>query len=818
MAQNKLVWSIAIDSKDLDKGLKGASKKVDKFGKDVSKKDVKVDVKPNIAGLKDVTAKISKINGSKINVSTNVNTAPVKDADSQISKLNGRKANVDVNVDTAKLDDAESRISKLGSSIKEKLGFGDGGSNTFIGGPGKLLGGLAAGGIFAGLVKGSADLDENIRKIATLLPTLKPTSIDTLRKSVISLSKEIGVSTQEVSDAIYNALGSGIPENNVFDFVKTASKTAIAGATDLESVTAVLTGTVNAYASMNLTAADASDIFTQAVNVGVFTMKDLVANMSDVTPIASAMNIPLADAAGWLAKLTKNGIPVAQASTAVKQAMNELSDSTSTAGKNFKEISKKTFAEFIKKGGKIEDAIYLMDKAAKKNGKTIGEMFGSIQAKQAVLPVVGANFKDFADTLDSVRNSAGATDKAYATMDEGIKRKLSRTWQLLKGQLNDLLKSITPGILYATELATGLLQVLFTGNFNKELFGGKLNENSGIIKFLRGVRDKAKDAKDAIAQLITGDIVPGALGSKKPSAVSNKSAAGKAENRIAIAPPPSSTQKSLEDLRNVLEDIVGFLKEMGDFFVSTFGTMQKVLEPVVNFILTIVRPAFNYIKDSLKSIGINAGVLKFAFVALMVVAFIPLIAILSAFVAGMYIVAAVLGVVRTAVNAIKLVFGAFATSVKFVADRFSDLLDFLKAIPREIKKVSGAIGDFFKGKLGKALGGAWGVPGRAAGGSVRGGKPYIVGEIGPELYVPEGNGRIMTASQTSSLLANKNSGGATVGQASTQVSLKIDVSGVTAMSRPQAKQFGSMVIDAVNDDLRKRGVDLIGGGFVKGGS
>jgi hypothetical protein len=37
---------------------------------------------------------------------------------------------------------------------------------------------------------------------------------------------------------------------------------------------------------------------------------------------------------------------------------------------------------------------------------------------------------------------------------------------------------------------------------------------------------------------------------------------------------------------------------------------------------------------------------------------------------------------------------------------------------------------------------AIGAPGRATGGPVSGGAPYLVGERGPELFVPEGAGRI----------------------------------------------------------------------------
>ena len=46
------------------------------------------------------------------------------------------------------------------------------------------------------------------------------------------------------------------------------------------------------------------------------------------------------------------------------------------------------------------------------------------------------------------------------------------------------------------------------------------------------------------------------------------------------------------------------------------------------------------------------------------------------------------------------------------------------------------------GGLLAVLGGAGGLPGRATGGPVVGGRPYLVGERGPELFVPTAGGRV----------------------------------------------------------------------------
>ena len=40
------------------------------------------------------------------------------------------------------------------------------------------------------------------------------------------------------------------------------------------------------------------------------------------------------------------------------------------------------------------------------------------------------------------------------------------------------------------------------------------------------------------------------------------------------------------------------------------------------------------------------------------------------------------------------------------------------------------------------LSGLRGLPGRATGGPVTAGRPYLVGERGPELFVPQGYGRV----------------------------------------------------------------------------
>ena len=93
-----------------------------------------------------------------------------------------------------------------------------------------------------------------------------------------------------------------------------------------------------------------------------------------------------------------------------------------------------------------------------------------------------------------------------------------------------------------------------------------------------------------------------------------------------------------------------------------------------------------------------------------------------------------------------------------------------------------------------ALGGIPGLsaffPQRAAGGPVTGGKPYMVGEKGPELFVPNSSGNIVPN--------NKLGGGA-------NVVVNVDAKGTSASGDSAAgKQLGGLIGAAVQSELIKQ--------------
>jgi phage-related minor tail protein len=93
------------------------------------------------------------------------------------------------------------------------------------------------------------------------------------------------------------------------------------------------------------------------------------------------------------------------------------------------------------------------------------------------------------------------------------------------------------------------------------------------------------------------------------------------------------------------------------------------------------------------------------------------------------------------------------------------------------------------------------LPGRAGGGPVAGGTPYIVGERGPELFVPGANGGIVPnhalgGSTNVSIVVNADGGGAsaTASGTSKEEALKL------------ARMMESAALSVINRERRPGGV------------
>ncbi|EEY34204.1 phage tail tape measure protein [Pseudoleptotrichia goodfellowii] len=310
-----------------------------------------------------------------------------------------------------------------------------------------------------GFVKKSLDAFEDFEKgmnsIFTLLPKKSAEAEEAMGKKVRNMAKTYGVEMSDATDAIYNALSAGVSEDNVFGFVETGIKASKAGMASLSDSTATLNTIMNNYRSDSLDVNNVSDLLFATIKKGVTSFPELASSIGDVLPSTAAANVSFEQTAATIATLTATmgKGSTAKAGTSMRAMFEELNNSGSKTYKMFKQLNGGVdFKTFMKNGGTVSQALGMIEKKAQSTGKTVADMFMSVESKKAV-NILTSNKKVFDENLDEFKNVAGATDEAYEKMNRGWGATTAR----LKAGMTDVMIGLGDAIAPVAGLIGGAL-------------------------------------------------------------------------------------------------------------------------------------------------------------------------------------------------------------------------------------------------------------------------------------------------------------------------------------------------------------------------
>lgn len=416
---------------------------------------------------------------------------------------------------------------KWAADIKDVLTKTDKMSGKLAGFGSKLKTGMKVGAAAAGVamvgfaasgVKAFGDLEKGLNEVRTLLPDMGQKEFEGLRKQVLSFSKEMGVSTTQVVPALYQAISAGVPQENVFDFMKVASKASIGGVTDLETAVDGISTVVNGYGAENMSAQRAADLMFNTVKLGKTDFEKLSRTLANVTPMASALGVGFDEVSAAMAVMTSQGMKTGVATTSIRAALAELGKEGSIADVAFQDITGKSFPKFIRDGGTMGEALSRMADHAARNGTELQNMFGSVEAGTGVLAILADDGKSYESALDAMANSAGSVDTAFETMDSGMNRSSERLgvqFENLKIQLGELFAPMLTSVLEAAGPAVEKVSGWFAEDGPVRNAFSKTKEAAGGIwdKIAEdgGVWDKIAPAFAWVGPMLTalGDSIKG---------------------------------------------------------------------------------------------------------------------------------------------------------------------------------------------------------------------------------------------------------------------------------------------------------------------
>ena len=322
-------------------------------------------------------------------------------------------------------EEAQDKTEQLGEEMektsKKSEDFGDKSKNAVVG----LDDILATVGIVAALNKiadafsnasdKAAEFETNVAMVSTVADTTV-LSADQLSTQISGLSKDTAKNVNELADATYNAISAGVATEGAVETVGEASKLATAGFTSSASALSVLTTALNAYQLEASEVTNISDSLITSQNLGVMTIDQLSSSMGKAISTASAYSIDLYNLESGYISLTKAGVSVEESTTYLSSMFNELGSSSSDVSKILVEETGQSFGQLMESGYTLADVLEILYNNVDQNSEALMNLWGSAEAGKAANAVINQGLDTFNTNLDKLRNSAGTTEKAYATM------------------------------------------------------------------------------------------------------------------------------------------------------------------------------------------------------------------------------------------------------------------------------------------------------------------------------------------------------------------------------------------------------------------
>lgn len=346
---------------------------------------------------------------------------------------------------------ASDEVEKFGDKSEETGKQSEESSKKSRDGIKELQGVLASAGIAATLneikngffdcSEAAAQFETSTAMVATIADTSQK-SLSSISKEVRSYSNETGEAASDMAEATYQAISASINTADAAAFAGTATKLAVGGFTSATTAVDVLTTAINAYSLAASDATQLSDYLITTQNLGKTSVDQLAQSVGKVIPLASAYNVQMDNLSSAYAVLTANGIATAESGTYLKSMLNELGDTGSDVSEVLLNSTGKTFAQLMEQGYSLGDVMAMLGDAVDGDSTAFNALWSSTEAGIGALSLFNAGADKYNSVLDSMRTSAGATEKAYSTMADTTdksKQRMENSFNNLKISVGDVL-------------------------------------------------------------------------------------------------------------------------------------------------------------------------------------------------------------------------------------------------------------------------------------------------------------------------------------------------------------------------------------------
>lgn len=297
-----------------------------------------------------------------------------------------------------------------------------------------VLGAATIAGLGAA-TKVAADFDQAMRNVNSIAK-LSEKQFRELSSSVKNLTDNPNIrqAPEDLAKGLYDVYSSGFAGQKALDILRVSAIGASAGMTDTATSSRVLMAVLNSGIKGVTSAGQAMDVLFQEVNLGVNTFEQLSGALGDVLPTAKTAGVSLQEVAASLAVMTRQGINVNEATT----ALNNLLIHLIKPGKEAAELMNKLGIEHGIAALQAKGLTGILQEIMEKthgNKQAMVQLMPEIRGLKALLALTGDQGKLYGEMLQEHTDKTkvlNATQKAAAEQMKGAKAQFEKLTQQVK--------------------------------------------------------------------------------------------------------------------------------------------------------------------------------------------------------------------------------------------------------------------------------------------------------------------------------------------------------------------------------------------------
>ena len=344
---------------------------------------------------------------------------------------------------------------------------------------------------FIDSAKAADDFQKKVANVATLVDTAK-VDVGAMATGLLSLSGELG-SAKDLTGALYQALSASVEPAKAVQFVADSAKFAGAALISTEKSVDLLTTSVNAYGTENLSAAEASDKLFSIIKLGKTDGAQLSAVIGKSIPLAANMGVSFDELGASIAIMTRQGVKSTEATTQFNSTLTAFLKPSTDMTAALKEIGFESGSAAVEQLG-FKGAMDAVLATTDGSTDATAKLFRNTRALRGVMALTGDAAKDYDNVLNEITNSAGATQIAFDKQEktfETLKNQMGKIQIIMGGVAKSFIDELAVG---ATKAADGMIRFLLAGQ-GAEILTSIV---SGVVAVFEAVKVAMKPLVDIL--------------------------------------------------------------------------------------------------------------------------------------------------------------------------------------------------------------------------------------------------------------------------------------------------------------------------------